>query len=45
MRAEGNDRLVWWKRPLGKTSDGVTIGLVETMDDLAASDRVTVEVF
>jgi GNAT superfamily N-acetyltransferase len=31
--------------PSGKTSDGVTVGLVETMDDLAASDHVTVEAF
>ncbi len=31
--------------PLGKMSDGVTIGLVETIDDLAASDHVTVEAF
>jgi GNAT superfamily N-acetyltransferase len=31
--------------PSGNTPEGVTIGLVETMDDLAASDRVTVEAF
>jgi GNAT superfamily N-acetyltransferase len=31
--------------PSSNASDGVTIGLVETLDDLAASDRVTVEAF
>ena len=31
--------------PSGNTPDGVTVGLVETMDDLAASDHVTVEAF
>ena len=31
--------------PSGKHSDGVAVGLVETIDDLAASDRVTVEAF
>ena len=31
--------------PSGKSSDGVTVRLVETIDDLAASDHVTVEAF
>jgi hypothetical protein len=31
--------------PSGNMPDGVTVGLVETMDDLAASDHVTVEAF
>jgi GNAT superfamily N-acetyltransferase len=31
--------------PSGKSSDGVTVRLVETMDDLAASDQVSVEAF
>ena len=31
--------------PSGKTPDDVTVGLVESIDDLAASDHVTVEAF
>jgi GNAT superfamily N-acetyltransferase len=31
--------------PSGTNPDGVTVGLVETMDDLEASDHVTVEAF
>jgi hypothetical protein len=31
--------------PSGKSSDGVSVGLIETIDDLAASDHVTVEAF
>ena len=31
--------------PSGKSSDGVTVRLVDTIDDLAASDHVTVEAF
>jgi GNAT superfamily N-acetyltransferase len=31
--------------PSGKASDGVTVALVETLGDLAASDHVTVEAF
>lgn len=31
--------------PSGKSSGGVTVALVETIEDLAASDRVTVEAF
>ena len=31
--------------PSGKSSEGVTVRLVETIDDLAASDHVTVEAF
>lgn len=31
--------------PSSKSSDGVTVRLVETIDDLAASDHVTVEAF
>ena len=31
--------------PSGKSSDGVTVNLVETIDDLAACDRVTAEAF
>ena len=31
--------------PSGQVSDGVTVALVETLDDLAASDHVTVKAF